>query len=356
MQLNKKAGSYDDYLKGNYEDKVFFFELVSPNNDSSMISERSKKRVIFPPYSSIRLQDRIQVKDKGLVEIRVCAGENSIYKSEQTPDDKVSKKVSRAAFVRGNLVVEGYDKQLLDFMMLSNWNESNPKRVQGSRKIFKLLDPKTSYASSIQAEKKDAEAKHWCLNANFSEVMAYAKVLQMKNVDMKEEDAIRWDMKLIAARNPSKFLSDMDKDETKRMFVVITAIEKGVLEVKSNSIFWAKNSLNPILTVPSGKDHKAHLVDWTFTNDGQEFYKELYKELKAGKEEKAPAAPLYVFTGVTEDQATDLFATALDKGVISKNANWFSFKTWKFIGHEKVKEALKTDGEFLEQLKAELNK
>jgi hypothetical protein len=356
MKLNKKAGSYDDYLRKDCEDKVFFFELVNPNESSSMISEREKKKIIFPPYKSIRLQDRIQVKGKGLVEIRVCSGEGTIYKNDQTPDDKTVKKIERAAFTRGNLVVEGYDKQLLDFMMLSNWNESNPNRVTSAKKIFKLLDPKTSYASSIQAEKKDAEAKHWCLNAKFTEVMAYAKVLGMKNVDMKEEDAIRWDMKIIAERNPAKFLDEMGKDETKRMFVIITAFEMDHLQLKGNSIYWSKNSVSPILTAPTGKDIKAHLVDWTFTQEGQEFYVELQKEVKKEVKEGPSAAPIYTFTGLTDEEANELFVKALEKNVITQNKNWFSFRADKWLGHEQVKKALQTDAEVLELVKAELNK
>lgn len=355
MKNGKKAGSYQDYLDGKFEDKVFFFELSKPTLNPSMQAERSGKKVIFPPLKMIPLLDRIQVKGKGLVEIRVCNGELSIYKSEQTPDDKIPKKIVKADFVRGHYVIEGYDKQKLDFMMLSNYNESNPNRVPGARKLFKLLDPKKTYTQTIHQEKRDAEAVNWCLNAPFSDVLAYAKVLQMKYVDLKEEDAIRWDMRLIAKANPDKFLTEKDKDETKKMIIVITALEKGVIIEKDNSFFWAKNSLQPIVTAPTGKDMKRHFVDFLFTNEGKEVYHEMLVELK--REAPKPAEPKYQFTGLSEDQATELLGQAIDKGAIVREGNWFKHRdNFKVMGVKLMVEALQKDQELLDTVKADMNK
>lgn len=355
MRNGKKAGSYEDYLKGNYEDKVFFFELSKPTSSPSMVSERSNKKVIFPPLKKFPMLDRISIPGKGLVEIRVCNGESSIFKSEQTPDDKIAKKITRVDFVRGHFVVEGYDKQILDFMMKTNYNESNPNRIPSAKKVFKLLDPKKTYTETIQHEKRDAEAINWCLNAPFSDVLAYAKVLNMKYVDLKEEDAIRWDMRLIAKANPDKFLKDKDKDETKRLMIVIAALEKNVIVHKDNSLFWAKNSVQPIITAPSGKDIKAHFVDFLFTKEGADVYHELLVELK--KEAPKAPAPQHDFTGLTEDDAMELISQAIDKKVLIRDANWFKFRdNFKVMGVKAVVEALQKNQELLDLIKADMNK
>lgn len=362
LTKTNKLGSIQDFKGGNFEDKKFIFHLCKANISDSY-SDKKTKAVArnFPTSVSLKLEQQVSVKGKGMKIARYVPGELSIWKEEQTADDKIPKVAQYLEFIDGRKHIDGTDKQLLEFLMVTDWNESKEGRDTKVNPIFKMLDLGVGLEKEIEKEILAYDVILWCLKGKYDEVAAYARVLGVSIQD--DESQVRSTMKRKAMANPSLFKAGMNNELTQHKHFILEAIDAGVLMVDKdlNTLSWDNGRL--VITAPRGHDIIDFFVDHSVSENGKAQYEILLEKIgKAAKKEVKIEEPILSTTGLTIEQATDLFDECVQKEVIVKvgKAIWV-FDTEgrdekKFVGSAKVIIALREDSAFLKNVNTKLKK
>ena len=348
MSRSKTYGSMADYIGGEYSDKIFLFKLAKENRFPTVVRANGQP-MKYPALVQVPLQDTIL--EKGIMKnIRYTEGVQSIFTELQNKDTDLKQAIFSAPFQEGVYVVEGSNKTLVEFMMKTNYNGSNPDRNTSKMSLFLFVDRKTDYKDAITKDKAGISATAWCYDEkNWDALSAYARVLMGSEFEGKSSDEIRFNMNMLAKRNPAKFMADKDSPKMKRKHHVLIAIERGILKVVTNtrSIAWASNPSQPLSTAPIGLDIIDYFVEATFTPGGESIYTAIQEFLLPKIEnaemlnveipKSAPVtnpivAPLVEVNLVGDDTLENLFDRALEAEVIAKNAMWRAHGDFKAPG------------------------
>jgi hypothetical protein len=366
-----KLGGVTDYDAKNFRDKKFKFILNHFNADPTLKYEKGGP-VNFPLTFNVLLYDIIfDEKTKMQRTIRYIPGEKSIYVDEQTPDNEKSapKKMVHAEFVKGEFTVEGYNTTLIDFMMKSNFNGSNPNRIAGKRLLYRLLDTSLGMKLMMDKDKKVDEAKHWCYTGDWDQVAAYAQALGLNMGD--DPSQIRFHMRQLVDKDVEKFTEGMNNAGVRRKYFILQAIEQGHLTVNNNdgTVSWASGGT--ITTSPAGKNPVDHFVDSTFSQAGEAIFRNVMTFLRPQarvetvieptlapapkhnpKKDILPTNP----NAPSDGRIEEIIHEAISNGIIEQAGPWYSWADQKVKGSEAMKEAVKTSAEVLAYLEAEIMK
>lgn len=371
-----KLGSYADFKSGRYDTKQFIFVLNHINQKPSYSSSRGIA-AHYPPSYRLLLEDNIYDTEKNMMRtIRYIPGEMSIFKDEQTPDDKVPKQNFHLEFINGDKLIGGRETLLIKYLMLTNKNGSNPNRDKAVRAAFFTVDPGESLKSVMESDELASEAQHFCYKGAWDEVAAYAMVLGMP-LD-KDPAEIRYSLRMRAKENPKAFLDGLNSKNMKRKYFVMEAINQGILKKNSqtNTISWRDGGV--ITQAPIGKDMVDDFVDSTFTTNGEKVFQAIMailrpeekivkvptelvntpsaEELAKIKLETMPVIPQVVLTDITNDEALAYLEKGVEKGCITfKKPMWYTYKDQNKSKKDWI-EILKTTPTVLAQLKADLYK
>ncbi len=373
-----QTGSFQDFMNGNTASKNFKFRLTKQNTSPTI---RNGKGIALAYVGSClidatgiisEMNDKKQLVNRV---IRYIEGEPSIYKDEQSPDDKIPKKRYKINFVRGYKVVNGtLEPDLLKYMMKDNLNASNPNRRKDVQPMYELIDNVKAIQKTMDDDMVKSKAVHFAYTGDWDEAAAYALVLGI-NTNRKVEE-VRWDLKLVAERNPVKFLADLDSPTMKKKYHVLKAIQMGFMVVNSatNSIAWVTNQGQPLDTAVIGKDVIDSFVNKLSTDDGKLIYativdmvspttvssermviptKEEISSLKSQVITKEP-----ILNKIDEDDKE--LEALLDKGVehklvVFKLPLWYEYKGENYKKREGFVEGLKNNPTMLKVLKAEVS-
>jgi len=374
----KTLGNYSDFRSGDTRNKEFIFVLNHINQNPSYKSARGVG-VHFPPSFRLALVDSVYDESKGVMrEIRYIPGEMSIYKDEQTADDKVAKATYYAEFVNGEYVIQGHDTLKLKFFMLSNYNGTNPKRDAGRNVRFYLVDPGLGLETVMAEDELLTEAQQFCYKGSWDEVAAYAMVLNIPITNDVRQ--VRYSLKMRAQADPKRFMEGLKNPKMKRKYFVMQALNEGIIEKNftTNSINWKKG--RAITQSPIGKDLIDDFVDATFSPAGETVYKtlmgilrpelsvpnvetELKPELSEAKiaELKADLAPKekpkMVLSDENDEELVALVREAVSKGVIEYlKPMWYKYKGETYRKEDGMVSALRTDHKLVAHLRVDLSK
>lgn len=377
MKKPALKGSYEDFLNNDFADKEFHFRLLNPRLNSSL-RDTYGRSIIFPVSSRIEAFAIINEKDQNgrIVNktIRYIPGETSIYKDQQSDDKLVPKKKYFIEFVRGRKVIMGTDSALLEFMMKSNLNASNPARKTDVQPKFELVDTAKVVGDLIKEDKLKSEAAHFCYSGDVEDVVAYARVLGV-NINNRV-DEIRYDLKVIADRNPGLFLDNLKNPKMKTKHYVLTAIDRGFLVVRpeNNSIAWATNIHQPISIAPAGRDIVDYFVHNLSTTEGKLVLEAIIdmvrpvdkteqpKMVVPSKEELAnlksaiePANPMLKAAIDSDKELMELVDAAEKLKVITfKAPTWWRFRDKNYRSKDELVAKLKGDSEMLAMLRHDI--
>jgi len=350
----RKYGSIEDWnLKSNnYWDKRWVF-VLKHHNPSGSVEGRG-----YPNVYSYKLEDRIfdkNAKDKeGKPKpmsriIRVVNGATSIFKDEQTEDEQKLEPIRKEFSNRGDLVVEGTEGLVLDYLLKCNKNETNPERDKNVVPLFGLLDLKQGLKQDMEKDKSDAKAASWCYDAEFKHIKRYARVL---GVDItKDPEEVRMTMRHLARHDSKRFNEGLNNELTQRKFYVLESSERGYIRIdlQSNSLYWDNNNL--ITNSPVGKHPVDHFVDLSKSNTDMNLayltiQRKVDEEDNYGKEPIASAVVAADSSSTTIDVNTDLeklIDVAIGLGVILNQKPWFIFADKKYMGKHKFIDAISKD-------------
>jgi len=231
----------------------------------------------FPVVYMIKSEDIIFDPIKGVNrKIRYIPGESSIYEDEQKKDAKVKAPIT---FTDGYLAVPAQNPTLKNFLDHCNQNGDNPNRMSRVRPAFIKVDKKKDAKKMIQKEAAELDAMQLALKMPIQKLVGYAKVLGI-NVDKSTEE-IRYDMKIVAKKNPSSFIAGMDDPKTAIKETIINAKEYGIISIEVNRVSWVRGGENVLIThTPIGKDSTDHFVDFCLEGDGELVLDEIKRQIK----------------------------------------------------------------------------
>jgi len=209
--------------------------------------------------------------------IQYVLGEETIFAKEQS-DNPV---LADIIFVNGALIVSPQQVNLLRYLEMSNYNESNPNKMPGKVAIFYKVDIESDTKDTVEDMEVEADALYMARSMEPQKLVGYARTLGI-NVDRSMYE-IKHDVMSFAKENPSVFLKSIDDPRTERKQVVLDAIDYGILDFghHANEINWVMGTKRPtIMHTPVGVEKLDYFVEYTFDSEGEDVYKEIQRKMK----------------------------------------------------------------------------
>ena len=210
-------------------------------------------------------------------EIRYIAGEASIFTDEQRENARVGGPIT---FHRGHKIVQHTEPTLLKFLDMMNANSDNPNRMTQSPPRFSKVNNENNAKESIDKSMLELDAISAALKMPIDKLVGYARVLGL-NVD-KSTDEIRYDMKVLAQKDPQAFMAGVDDPRTEVQQTILDAVDYNVISFSegANKVCWVRGAQRPTITnVPVGITHLEKLTDFVMSDEGYDVYKEIEKQL-----------------------------------------------------------------------------
>ena len=224
-----------------------------------------KGHLKFPVIYMLKAEDIIFDEEKGVNrKIRYIPGEKSIFEDEQKEDSKVKSPIT---FNNGFLMVDYTNPTLKNYLDICNANASNPNRMKNSAPVFKRLDFEKEAKEKMAKEIKSMDALKTVFEMPLDKLLGYAQVLGVK-VD-KSTDEIRYDMKVLAEKDPEKFMTGLNDPKMEIKQTLLRAKEFGVIDWDTQKVMWVQGNQRPVITnVPLGIKPVDFLADKCMTDSG----------------------------------------------------------------------------------------
>lgn len=206
--------------------------------------------------------------------IQYVEGESSIWADEQADGAKPRGTIN---FNKGYLMVPHTNPTLRRYLNTSNYNSKNPHRMTSVKEIFSLIDYQDDSKKKIDSAKLSAEATSLALTMPLAQLLGYAKVLGV-NIDKTTEE-IRWDMKLIADKNPQEFIQGLNDPRTEMKQVIMMAAEYGIISLGKGHVKWDNGNI--ICSVPIGVTPEDRMLDFSLEGEGEAVYEEIERRLES---------------------------------------------------------------------------
>lgn len=218
-------------------------------------------------------------------QVRYVPGWASIFVDEQPEIDEHLIPKADINFSRGKLIVQGRKKQLVQYLLINERNES----VSSGQleKEYRLIDDGAKYDDIRARLAKKSEAISAAVDADFSEVLPYAKVLgintvKVAGVPQKDyESRVRAEFMAKAEESPFTFLKGFSDPKHKRRYDLMLAFEQNIItdSINDREVNWKSGTV--VVNLPaSGAPTLDFLTDFTYTELGKEFYETLKKQIK----------------------------------------------------------------------------
>lgn len=382
MATTTKYGSLQDYLDGTYDDKIFIFQLVKENKKPNFFSNihpttfQGGIPVRFPAQVDIPSTDRVKDQKGKVRNIRYLAGAKSIFVDEMTAEEKANPIEPYIKIVNGQVIAPGYDKCLVDYLFMSNWNKESKGKITEKPDEYFLVDREAHFDKIINQDVERSKAKNWCNTAPVDDIINYALILYGSDFvfnSNKTPSEIRFNLNSTAALNPAKFMFDKDTDATYRKGIIIKAIHVGVLvkNIQTNSIAWANNPGNPFSVAPIGIEPISYCVTASFTPDGEIIFTEVLRRLKPQvkatmvasakdtikeEDEQADESETTFQDAAGKTQWESLIDTLVAKGVVREAGSYYYFANDKWNGRKTFKKAMQFDEALLSKLREALQR
>jgi hypothetical protein len=174
------------------------------------------------------------------------------------------------------------DREIFQYLMLSNYNASNPDRDTSIVPLFKLVEPTKEAADSRKQRTLRRDAMNVAAELSAAEVRVFIAAL---NKDEKRDISIlRDELEIMAEKDPQKFIT-LSKDKNKSIQATCkSAIDKKLIKFdKGNSTFSWVSTGETIVQVPrsSKSSYLQGFTNFVLSNkNGELVYEEIVKLLK----------------------------------------------------------------------------
>jgi hypothetical protein len=250
--------------------KPSIYKLISRDKDSRTGADK------YPIVYMLKAEDVIFDPESGTQRaIRYIKGQRSIFVDEQ---DKELLAKTPITFNNGFLIVEYTNPNLKKYLDLCNANLNNPNRLSSSAPSFGLEDSEKKAKERLERSRMEMDAVTTVLTMSLDKLVGYAKVL---GVNVKNStDEIRYDMKMLAEKDPSGFIAGLDSPLTEMKELILKASEYKILKMESNRINWTIGDTKQLVSnVPMGIKALDHLAELCLTVDGEPILSQIKAQL-----------------------------------------------------------------------------
>jgi hypothetical protein len=231
---------------------------------------------MYPVVYMLKAEDIVFDPDSGTQRaIRYVKGQKSIFVDEQ---DKGVLLRSPITFTNGFLIVEYTNPNLKKFLDMCNGNINNPNRSTSSTPSFGLEDSEKKAKERLDRSRMEMDAVSTVLTMSLDKLVGYAKVLGVNTKNSTDE--IRYDMKVLAEKDPSGFIAGLDSPLTEMKELILKAVEYRILKLESDKVYWTiGDSKQAITNVPMGVKPLNHLSEICLTVDGEPIVSQIKSQL-----------------------------------------------------------------------------
>jgi len=269
-----KNSFYKRSINNDLKTAPIVYRLMPSMAKKSPYGENSKHNMTYRIPSIDEIFDKETNRNR---KIQYVLGEESIYAKEQS-DNPVLQDI---IFINGVLIVQPQQVNLIQFMEMSNYNESNPNRMPGKQAIFFKLDVASDTKETVEGMEVEVDALYIARSMEPQKMVGFARTLGM-NVDRSMYE-IKHDVMTFAKNNPTLFLESVDNPRTERKQIILDAIDYGIIDFNNhaNEVNWIMGTKRPtIIHTPVGVDKIDYFVEFTFDSEGEEVYSEIQKRMK----------------------------------------------------------------------------
>ena len=188
-------------------------------------------------------------------------------------------------FENGHLMCPAWNKNLYEFLMLSNQCEQNTNKVKSIKNAYKLLDFSGSDDNIVELGKRKDMAYDLARNASLEDMIPHAKYLGISFVHPstgvdRDYDAIREDYKSKALKDPDNFLLFANNPRIKTIYLIEQGLKRGVITTKlvKGQLHWS-GSKQLITAIDPNKKESEAIADFAATEEGEGFIKTLRVQL-----------------------------------------------------------------------------
>lgn len=267
-----------DTPKKKKEPKEYIFQLI----DRFYTTTSNYPRPPYPETYFIKNTDVIYDEETGTERnIRYLEGVTSIYEDEQEHlSDFKKRQRPEIKFINGVLTVQANRTSLIKFLLLSNMNEGNKNPIQGTRKIYRLLDFEAQEEQAIVKAETRMDAMKLAMEAPVENMIPHAQYLGVNFKNSYGEDrgdkAIRVDYLEFADKNPETFIKTYNNPLVKIEYAIRKAVSLSLINLDSvkGQAIWG-DTKKFIAQIPDGKEPIKYLSEFALTEDGKDFYSQL---------------------------------------------------------------------------------
>ncbi len=236
----------------------------------------------FKPFQNLVMTSQI-VWNKARVGIRYYDGCESIFISEQPKEkdliDQLIQQTKRRHFLKGKLIVEGYEKMLLMFLFICGWNTESGFRTNTANDIFYPENPdKKADAEATMLDEQEA-ALRYAKEATETKMLIHASFLGIPTTDYHSGNdlspkAMRTEYRKAALRDPKKFIESYGNTKIEVKYYIDKALIDRTINNKMNVNKVAWKSGTEICDISGLRSNEAiadKLFEYSQTEEGAEF-------------------------------------------------------------------------------------
>ncbi len=280
----------NEYLAKEYDvNKKYVFQLAAENLDwikPVMEVTGNKTRVLekrqFKPYQNLVMSSQIVWKGSR-VNIRYYDGCETIFVADQPKDkdliDQLIKSTTKRSFLDGNLIIEGYDTQLLRFLDICSWNVESPFRTNTANGIFLAMNPDKK--ATIESTKLDniEKALKLATDATDAKMMIHSAYLGLSIIDQISGNSlspkeIRAAYRKKALEDSTNFINTYGNKLIEIKYYIEKALQDGTISNKlnPNKASWKSGTeITDISGLVSRDAIADRLLEFSQSEEGAEF-------------------------------------------------------------------------------------
>lgn len=272
--------------------KKYVFQLAAENlpTEKPVVDARTNRALphqLFKPSQNLIMTSQI-IWNNGRIGIRYYDGCESIFVADQPKEkdviDQYIQQTRRRFFLKGKLVVEGYEKMLLLYLSMCSWNGESEFRTTTSTPIF--IPANADKRATAESQRIDLieEALRYAREATAIKMKIHSAYLGIPDTDYDSGNELtekeqRSAYRLEASKNPQRFIESYGNKSLEIKYYIEQALLKGTINNKVNPNKAAWKSSNTVICDISGlKGQEAiaqALFEFSKTEAGEEFVLQL---------------------------------------------------------------------------------
>jgi hypothetical protein len=161
---------------------------------------------------------------------------------------------------------------------MSNMNQDNPHRDPTAEAVFKLVDSVKDMSADIAFAEKQLDAVNLIFNLEQDKLLAHSMVM---GVDINRSiSEIKYDLKIMAEKDPNKFLAEFNDPKAERKYHVLVAEDYEIIGHDHYQYYWLRGGeKHTIVNLPIGKNPLDYFINFLYEKDGEVVYSQIMKEI-----------------------------------------------------------------------------